>query len=147
METGWSLHPLLQRDTIWVGDFALSRVLALNDADYPWLVLVPRRAGATEIIDLGAEQAQLMAEIARASHALKEATGCDKLNVAAIGNVVQQLHVHIVARRHDDPLWPKPVWGASPGRPCDRGALQRFVETMQRRLDVRPTGLYSRCRC
>lgn len=133
-EAGWSLDPQLQRDTVAVGDLALSRVLAMNDAEYPWLVLVPRRAGVSEIIDLGAEEAQLMIEIARASRALKDTTGCDKLNVAAIGNVVPQLHVHIVARRKDDPLWPKPVWGASPGRPCDKAAMERFISTIQAKL-------------
>jgi diadenosine tetraphosphate (Ap4A) HIT family hydrolase len=133
-ETGWSLHPQLLRDTVAVGDLALSRVLAMNDADYPWLILVPRRAGVSEIIDLGAEQVQLMAEIASTSQALKDATGCHKLNVAAIGNVVPQLHVHMVARRKDDPLWPKPVWGASPGRPCDKAAIERFVAAIQSKL-------------
>src|SRR3984957_7404598 len=97
-ETGWSLHPQLAADTVPVGDLALSRMLAMNDADFPWLILVPRRAGASEMIDLGVEQATLMDEIALTSRALKEETRCDKLNVAAIGNVVPQLHVHIVAR-------------------------------------------------
>jgi diadenosine tetraphosphate (Ap4A) HIT family hydrolase len=133
-EAGWSLDPQLQRDTIAVGDLTLSRVLAMNDADYPWLILVPRRVGVSEIIDLGAEETQLMVEIARASRALKDATGCDKLNVAAIGNVVPQLHVHIVARRKDDPLWPKPVWGASPGRPCDTAAMEGFIAAIRSKL-------------
>ena len=133
-ETGWSLHPQLLRDTVAIGDLALSRVLAMNDADYPWLILVPRRAGVSEIIDLGAEQVQLMAEIASTSRALKDATGCHKLNVAAIGNVVPQLHVHMVARRKDDPLWPKPVWGASPGRACDQPAMERFVAAIRSKL-------------
>jgi diadenosine tetraphosphate (Ap4A) HIT family hydrolase len=133
-EAGWSLHPQLRRDTFAVGDLALSRVLAMNDADYPWLILVPRRAGVSEIIDLGGEQTQLMAEIARASRALKDTTGCDKLNVAAIGNVVAQLHVHIVARRKNDPLWPKPVWGAAPTRPRDEAAMRHFVNAIQAKL-------------
>ena len=97
-ETGWSLNPQLASDTAPVGDLALSRLLAINAADYPWLILVPRRAGVREIIDLGAEAARLMEEIAEVSRALKDVTKCDKLNVAAIGNVVPQLHVHIVAR-------------------------------------------------
>jgi len=133
-ETGWLLHVQLQRDTVAVGDLALSRVLAMNDADYPWLILVPRRAGVSEIVDLGSEHAQLMAEIALASRALKDTTDCDKLNVAAIGNVVPQLHVHIVARRKDDPLWPKPVWGATQGRPYDRAAMDRFIATIRGKL-------------
>ena len=95
----------------------------MNDANYPWLLLVPRRAGAVEIIDLDeVEQAQLMTEIARVARALKDVTGCDKLNIAAIGNVVPQLHVHVVARRKGDAAWPKPVWGAVPPRPYDEAS-------------------------
>jgi diadenosine tetraphosphate (Ap4A) HIT family hydrolase len=114
------LHPQLAQDTTPVGDLALSRVLLMNDANYPWLILVPRRAGAVEIVDLAEdEQILLTQEIARASHALKAVAACDKLNVAAIGNVVPQLHVHVVARRRDDPAWPKPVWGAMPASPYE----------------------------
>jgi diadenosine tetraphosphate (Ap4A) HIT family hydrolase len=109
----WLLDSQLAADATMVCDLPLSRVLAMNAADYPWLILVPRRPGAVEIIDLGAEASMLMDEIARTSRVLKELTRCDKLNIAAIGNVVPQLHVHIVARRTSDPLWPKPVWGMS----------------------------------
>jgi diadenosine tetraphosphate (Ap4A) HIT family hydrolase len=127
----WSLHPQLEQDTETIGDLALSRLLVSNDANYPWLLLVPRRPGAGEIIDLdAADQRQLMTEIAAVSAALKAVTTCDKLNVAAIGNVVPQLHVHIVARRRDDPAWPKPVWGAVPARawqPAERGRLVASV--------------------
>ena len=94
-ETGWSLDPQLRADTVAVCDLALSRVLAMNDANFPWLIVVPRRAGVSEIFDLGAEQAILLDEVSLVSRALKEATLCEKLNVAAIGNVVPQLHVHI----------------------------------------------------
>jgi diadenosine tetraphosphate (Ap4A) HIT family hydrolase len=130
-EAGWSLHPQLRADTAPVGDLALSRVLAMNNADYPWLVLVPRRAGVSDMIDLGVEEAQLMTEISRASRVLREATGCDKLNVAAIGNVVPQLHIHIVARRKDDPLWPRPVWGAAAPRAYEAEAMARFVAAIR----------------
>jgi diadenosine tetraphosphate (Ap4A) HIT family hydrolase len=119
-----------------VGDLALSRVLAMNDADFPWLILVPRRAGASEMIDLGAAQAQLMDEITLVSRALKDETGCDKLNVAAIGNVVPQLHIHIVARSKDDPLWPKPVWGASAGRRYEEREIARFAASVRRRIGI-----------
>jgi diadenosine tetraphosphate (Ap4A) HIT family hydrolase len=135
-ESGWSLHPQLAADTVPVGDLALSRVLAMNDADFPWLILVPRRAGVSDMIDLGAEQAVLMDEIALTSRALKEETRCDKLNVAAIGNVVPQLHVHIVARNRVDPLWPKPVWGASAGRHYEEDEIARFAATMRRRIGI-----------
>jgi diadenosine tetraphosphate (Ap4A) HIT family hydrolase len=134
-EAGWSLDPQLENDTTSVGDLALSQVLAINDADYPWLILVPRRAGVTEIADLGADDAtQLTAEIAQVSRVLKDVTRCDKLNIAAIGNIVPQLHVHIVARRKDDPLWPKPVWGFGPPRPSETAAFARFVAKIRARL-------------
>jgi diadenosine tetraphosphate (Ap4A) HIT family hydrolase len=133
----WSLHPQLARDSAPVGDLALSRVLVLTDANYPWVLLVPRRAGAAEIIDLAeAERAQLMVEIAQTSGALKALTSCDKLNVAAIGNVVPQLHVHIVARRIDDAAWPKPVWGTAPARRYDPGGLQRFIAALRRVIPI-----------
>jgi diadenosine tetraphosphate (Ap4A) HIT family hydrolase len=135
-ETGWSLHPQLAADTMPVCDLALSRVLAMNDADFPWLIAVPRRANASEMIDLGAEQSTLMDEIALTSRALKDETRCDKLNVAAIGNVVPQLHIHIVARRRDDPLWPKPVWGASAGRRYEEGEIARFAASVRRRIGI-----------
>ena len=128
----WSLDPQLQRDTTAVGDLTLARVLAMNDSNYPWLILVPRVPDAVEIIDLDDEQqAQLIDEIATLSHVLKDVTGCDKLNVAAIGNVVAQLHVHIVARRRGDASWPRPVWGAVPARPYQPAELARFIERIR----------------
>ncbi len=131
----WSLHPQLEKDTMPLGNLPLSRVLVVNDATYPWLLLVPRRLGAGEIIDLTeVERAQLMTEIGRASRALKEVTGCDKLNVAALGNIVSQLHVHIIARRKNDAAWPKPVWGAGPARSHDSGALERFMNALRARI-------------
>jgi diadenosine tetraphosphate (Ap4A) HIT family hydrolase len=137
----WSLHPQLARDTIAIGDLALSRLLVINDANWPWLLLVPRRAGASEIIDLDeVERAQLMTEIARVGRALKEVTGCDKLNVAALGNVVAQLHVHVIARRSGDAGWPKPIWGAAPPRAHDARELDRFVDAIKRKVWVATEG-------
>jgi diadenosine tetraphosphate (Ap4A) HIT family hydrolase len=133
-EIGWSLHPQLHADTVPVRDLALSRLLAMNDANFPWLILVPRRVGVSEIIDLGDEQALLMNEISLVSRALKEETRCDKLNVAAIGNMVPQLHIHIVARRKDDAAWPKPVWGAVPRRVYEADAMERFVAAIRNRV-------------
>jgi diadenosine tetraphosphate (Ap4A) HIT family hydrolase len=130
-EAQWSLDPQLEADTAWVGDLPLSRVLSINDADYPWLILVPRRAGVTEIADLGGETALLMREIVQVSRLLKDVTRCDKINVGAIGNVVPQLHVHIVARRKDDPLWPKPIWGMAAPRPGDAAGLARFIAAIR----------------
>jgi diadenosine tetraphosphate (Ap4A) HIT family hydrolase len=133
-EIGWSLHPQLGADTVPICDLALSRLLAMNDANFPWLILVPRRVGVSEIIDLGDEQAVLMDELALVSRALKDETRCDKLNVAAIGNMVPQLHIHIVARRKDDAAWPKPVWGAIPRREYEADAMGRFVAAIRGRL-------------
>ncbi len=133
-ETEWSLHPQLTKDTVAVCDLALSRVLAMNDGEFPWLILVPRRAGASDIIDLGHEQGQLMDELSLVSRALKDETRCDKLNVGAIGNMVPQLHIHVVARRKDDPLWPKPVWGVAPRCTSDPAALADFATAIRRRV-------------
>ncbi len=133
-ESTWTLHAQLAADTTPVGELALSRVLAVNAADYPWLILVPRRAGASEIADLGADAFPLMAEIALVSLTLKEVTQCDKINVAALGNMVPQLHVHIVARCKTDPLWPKSVFGAQAPRAAEAEAFGRFVATMREKL-------------
>jgi diadenosine tetraphosphate (Ap4A) HIT family hydrolase len=133
-EIGWSLHPQLHADTVPVCDLALSCVLAMNDANFPWLILVPRRLGVSEIIDLGDEQSSLMGEISLVSRALKDESRCDKLNVAAIGNVVPQLHIHIVARRKDDAAWPKPIWGAVPRRAYEGDAMERFVTAIRGRV-------------
>jgi len=133
----FALHPQLSHDTTPVGDLALARVLLMNDANYPWLILVPRRAGASEIVDLtDDEQALLMREIAQASRALKAVSACDKLNVAAIGNVVPQLHVHVVARRRDDLAWPKPVWGVAPAKPYEAGARDALMTRLRDALGV-----------
>jgi diadenosine tetraphosphate (Ap4A) HIT family hydrolase len=135
----WTLHPQLARDTVPIGDLALCRALLINDANYPWVLLVPRRTGVVEIIDLtDAEQAQLMVEIARASKAIKAMTGCAKINVAALGNVVPQLHVHVIARGHSDPAWPKPVWGAVPPIAYSESALVSVVADLRERMEVNP---------
>jgi diadenosine tetraphosphate (Ap4A) HIT family hydrolase len=137
----WTLHPQLESDTVAVGDLPLSRLLLANDANYTWLLLVPRRAGASEIIDLSdADQIELATEIARVSRALKAVTRCDKLNVAALGNAVPQLHVHIIARRRDDPAWPKPVWGAVPARDYDFSERERLVEALRGAIWVENDG-------
>ena len=131
----WSLHPQLLKDTLEIGDLPLSRVLVIKDAHYPWLLLVPRRAGAVEIIDLGeVEQAQLMTEITRVSRALKDVTQCDKLKVAALGNAVPQLHVHLIARRTTDAAWPRPVWGVVPPLAHDPQEVQKFIGALRGKI-------------
>jgi diadenosine tetraphosphate (Ap4A) HIT family hydrolase len=135
----WSLHERLKEDTIDIGDLPLCRVLVIKDAHYPWLLLVPRRAGIVEIIDLDeVEQAQLMTEISRVARALKEITICDKLNIAALGNVVPQLHVHIIARRLTDAAWPRPVWGVAPPLAHDAEEVQTFISTLRRKIWLAP---------
>jgi diadenosine tetraphosphate (Ap4A) HIT family hydrolase len=106
------LDPQLEADTYSLGRLKLCRVLMLNDARYPWLVLVPEKAGLVEMIDLEElDQQQLMREIAIASRVLQTLFDPDKLNVGALGNRVRQLHVHVMARFVSDEAWPGPVWG------------------------------------
>ncbi|MBN8983358.1 MAG: HIT domain-containing protein [Rhizobiales bacterium] len=132
MPADWSLHPQLDKDTVPIGDLPLCRLLLIKDAHYPWLVLVPRRPGTVEIIDLDeGAQTQLTAEIARVSRALREITRCDKLNVAALGNAVPQLHVHIIARRRTDAAWPRPVWGVMPPLPYDPRDMQQLIDALR----------------
>ncbi len=129
----WTLNPHLAGDTVNIGDLPLSRVLIIKDSNYPWLLLVPRRVGASEIIDLNeVEQAQLMTEINRVSRALKEITKPDKLNIAALGNIVGQLHIHVVARRTSDAAWPRPVWGAVDAIGYDPVEMDAFKKALRR---------------
>ena len=135
MPADWSLHPQLTQDTIDIGDLPLCRVLVIKDANYPWLLLVPRREGAVEIIDLDeVAQAQLTTEVSRVARALKEITNCDKLNIAALGNVVPQLHVHVIARRKNDVAWPRPVWGVAPPLAHDAAEVQNFISALRRKI-------------
>jgi len=135
----WSLHPQLAEDTVPVGDLALSRVLLANDANYPWAILVPRRPGLSELIDLdAAAQVQLLGEIAAAARALKSITECEKLNIAALGNQVAQLHVHVIARRHSDAAWPKPVWGAVAPAAYIPTARDGLIGALRRALQIQP---------
>jgi diadenosine tetraphosphate (Ap4A) HIT family hydrolase len=133
--TDFALDARIEADSLHVLDLPLSAVRLMRDAKYPWLLLVPRRANLAEIIDLDAgDQQQLMREIALASQALREVAPCDKLNVAALGNMVRQLHVHVIARRVGDAAWPKPVWGAAPPLPYPSGAAEALVESIADRL-------------
>jgi diadenosine tetraphosphate (Ap4A) HIT family hydrolase len=133
----WQLDPQLAADTVPVGDLPLSRVLLNDDANFPWLILVPRRAGLVELIDLDeAGRATLMREIAQASQALKAHTGCDKLNVAALGNSVAQLHVHVIARFRADAAWPNPVWGRAPRTRYQPAARHRLITALSEALQL-----------
>jgi diadenosine tetraphosphate (Ap4A) HIT family hydrolase len=135
----FSLHPQVAKDTVPVGDLALARVLLANDANYPWLILVPRRPGLTEIIDLEQnEQIQLLGEIDAAARVLKSVTECEKLNIAALGNVVAQLHVHVIGRRHGDAAWPKPVWGVVPPGAYNAAVRDGLIGALRRGLQIKP---------
>ena len=127
----FELHPQLRADTCLVAALPLCDVLLMNDANYPWLILVPRVAGMRDVIDLDdAQQAVLMREIAAASRALKSLYSAHKLNVAALGNQVPQLHVHVIARQTDDAAWPNPVFGRVPARPYDEAARERRLREL-----------------
>jgi diadenosine tetraphosphate (Ap4A) HIT family hydrolase len=126
--TEFKLHERLAADTAFVGDWPLSRVLLMNDARYPWLILVPRRAGVTEIFQLDASaRATLVEETARAAEQLKAFPGITKINVGALGNLVPQLHVHVVGRKPGDPAWPGPVWGHSAAVSYETAARDALV--------------------
>jgi diadenosine tetraphosphate (Ap4A) HIT family hydrolase len=120
----FELHPRIQADTHALGDWPLSRVLLMNDSTYPWLTLVPRRPDIVEIFDLTDEDGQtLWQELRTAARLLKQATGCDKINVVTLGNVVAQMHVHVIARWYDDVAWPRPVFGVQPAVPYTEAGL------------------------
>ncbi len=134
----WSLHPKLSMLTTVVGDLALSRVLLENDSNYPWLILVPRMAGISEIIDLDPnEQVQLLGEIDAASRALRSVAEFERLNVAALGNMVSQLHVHVIGRRATDAAWPKPVWGLAPPVPYEITVRDKLVGALRSALGIK----------
>jgi len=108
----FTLDPRLEQDTILIGEFPLSNVLLMNDARYPWVILVPRVTGVTEVFQLNNEQQQqLLIETNFVAKALKNLVQADKMNTAALGNVVSQLHIHHIARYQSDEAWPGPVWG------------------------------------
>jgi diadenosine tetraphosphate (Ap4A) HIT family hydrolase len=112
------LHPQLARDCSVVGDLGLSRLLLFDDCRYPWLILVPRLPGLRELFELeGRSRTALFDEACAVGEMLLLEFAGDKLNVGALGNLVEQLHVHVVGRRRDDPAWPGPVWGHSPPSP------------------------------
>lgn len=133
----FELHERLAADTAFVADLGLSRALLMNDARWPWLILVPQRAGITEIHQLGEdERGQLMEEITQASMALEHLYAPDKINVGALGNMVPQLHVHVIARTRDDPAWPGPVWGHGLAVPYEERALADQIAALRAGLSA-----------
>jgi diadenosine tetraphosphate (Ap4A) HIT family hydrolase len=137
MTASFTLDPQLARDTLPVCDLALSTVRLMNDSRYPWLILVPRIAGVSEVIDLSSDHRhRLLDETTRVAEALRAICKPKKLNIAAIGNVVAQLHVHVIARFVDDAAWPRPVWGLGSAVPYT-GATSTLVASVVRALGER----------
>jgi diadenosine tetraphosphate (Ap4A) HIT family hydrolase len=131
----WHLHPQLADDTHPVAQFKLCELRLMDDANHPWLILVPRVEDAVELIDLDeAQQAELTREVATTSRALQKAFSPHKLNVAALGNLVPQLHVHVIARFREDIAWPRPVWGMATAQPYSPDALVRRIQRLQEAL-------------
>lgn len=128
----FELHSQLQADCIPVGDFPLCRLLLLNDRQYPWLVLVPRRAELREVFELAeADRAQFHRESDLLAQVLSETFNADKMNVAALGNMVPQLHVHHIVRYRQDPAWPAPVWGKLPAVPYAENELADMLQRVR----------------
>jgi diadenosine tetraphosphate (Ap4A) HIT family hydrolase len=125
------LDKRLAASTVHVLDLPVSRVLVMDDARYPWLLLVPRRAHLTELHELEpTDRVMLTEEISMAASRLKALTKCHKINVANLGNVVQQLHIHVIARNPGDPAWPGPVWGQGEAIPYEPKVLEDFVQAV-----------------
>ena len=129
---GFILDPRLAAESIALGDLELCHLLLFDDRRFPWLILVPRRPDLIEIHDLAAkDRALLMEEIAAATTAIKAATHCDKVNVAALGNQVRQLHVHVIARFTNDDAWPNPVWGRGARVPYEEAARESLIKKLR----------------
>ena len=132
MSDRFELDPRLAADTFLVGETPLSQVLLMNDARYPWLILVPRRSDVTEPFELSeADQAQLWQESMRLGEVMKARFAADKLNIAALGNQVAQLHVHHIARFHVDAAWPGPVWGVGSVVPYSAAARDALMDELR----------------
>jgi len=136
LELEFKLDPQLKADTVHVGDFPLCRVLLMNDSNYPWFILVPRRAAVTEIYHLDeADQLQLMRESAVLSENLADIFAARKMNVANLGNMVSQLHVHVIVRKQTDIAWPAPVWGKAPAAPYNVEELKSVLARLDTLLE------------
>lgn len=132
----FTLDQRLQQDTLLLGDFPLCRLLLMNDANYPWFILVPRRDEVSELFQLDAqEQQQLWRESTELAEVLKDTFKADKMNVATLGNVVSQLHMHVIVRRKDDPAWPAPVWGKHPAKPYSDEQVAALRDKLRMALD------------
>lgn len=139
-DAAFALDPRLAADTHRVGDLEFSRLLLMDDARFPWLILVPRRAGLRELLELPRdEQHTLLDEINRCAHVLHALKRPEKLNIAALGNVVAQLHVHVIARYAGDAAWPRPVWGCGERVPYSADALRLNLIALRSALRFDPS--------
>ncbi|WP_199098500.1 HIT family protein [Dyella sp. ASV21] len=135
--TDFALDPRLTADTQHVASLPLCEVLLMNDTRFPWLVLVPRQTNRVEICDLAPEQqAVLWQEVKRSADALRAVAPFDKLNLGALGNIVRQLHVHVVGRTDGDAAWPGPVWGSGKALPYEPAAQAQQIQALRRALGV-----------
>ena len=126
----FNLDSRLANDTLHMGDFTLCRLLLMNDRQYPWFILVPRRDAVSELFQLDSEDQRLLwQEATRLAEVLKDTFSADKMNVATLGNMVSQLHMHVIVRRKSDPAWPAPVWGRHPAVPY---TAQEVAEIQQK---------------
>ncbi len=131
----FALDPRLAADSVFIADGPLSQVRLMDDTRFPWLLLVPRVAGAVEWLDLdGAQQRLLLAEINQVGTLIRAETGVQKFNLGALGNIVRQMHVHLVGRCEGDDAWPGPVWGSGAARRFDAGELAARAEYWRQRL-------------
>ena len=129
--TRFTLDPRLEADSRLLIVLGLCQLRLMKDARWPWLLLVPQRAGVAELFELTPlDQTMLTFEVALVAKALKQATGCTKINVGALGNQVRQLHFHVVARSEGDPAWPGPVWGVGDGVPYEEEPQKLLIEAV-----------------
>jgi diadenosine tetraphosphate (Ap4A) HIT family hydrolase len=129
------LDPRLKADTLFAASLPICDVLVMNDARYAWLIGVPRVAGAAEWHELGAElRTQAFEEVMALSQIIAAIEGVEKVNIGALGNIVRQLHVHIIGRNSADPAWPGPVWGHSPAQPYSTGGANTLIQAVKRLL-------------
>lgn len=141
--TPFNLHPQLDADTHFVADLPLCTVRLMNDARYPWLILIPRRDAIREIYELDSSaQQQLWQETTQLGELLMVVSGGEKLNIGALGNMVPQLHMHVIARRSDDEAWPGPVWGVGTAEPHDSETLTVLIDTLRMKIAELPSYSY-----
>lgn len=134
----FSLDARLEADSVLVGELQLCQLRLQNDARFPWLVLVPQRARLIELFDLSPDdRSTLMIEVAHCGATLRAVTQCLKINTAALGNMVRQLHVHVVARNEGDAAWPGPIWGVGKAVPYERAMQDDLIARIRSALPIR----------